>query len=135
MIHSTLRHYRLTTSNLPAMVDWYARIFGMVPNRRSAMRSGAQTDKGLIAAWGTNSNPNSRLTVLAICRLAVERQQKHQHITFDCATIDDLKAAYVRLKNQGIEPVHAVYGVGTTAFYYDDPDHNRVELTVNHSAA
>jgi catechol 2,3-dioxygenase len=47
-----------------------------------------------------------------------------------CATLDDLLTAYGRLKGFGIEPVLTLDDGRSTAFYYDDPDHNRVELTV-----
>jgi catechol 2,3-dioxygenase len=37
-------------------------------------------------------------------------------------------AAYARLKGQGIEPVLTTDTGATTAFYYEDPDRNSVEL-------
>ena len=64
----------------------------------------------------------------------MEAQQglrERQHIIFECSTLDDLLAAYVRLKGLGIEPVHSVHhGAGAT-FYYEDPDQNVVELTLD----
>jgi catechol 2,3-dioxygenase len=32
VIHPTLHHYGLTTANLGAMKDWYAKVLGMTPN-------------------------------------------------------------------------------------------------------
>jgi 2,4-dichlorophenol 6-monooxygenase len=88
----------------------------------------------LVAAWGNSGNTTHRTTLLSIGGRVAQRQQKLQHISFECATLDDL-AAYGRLKNQGIEPLLAVHHGASTSFYYEDPDHNRVELTNDHATA
>ena len=54
-----------------------------------------------------------------------------QHVAFEYQTFDDLLGTYLRLKGLGIMPVWATdHGVGT-AFYYEDPDQNIVEINVN----
>ena len=62
-----------------------------------------------------------------------QRSQHHrlQHVAFELPTIDDLLATYARLKSLGIEPVLTADHGASTAFYYDDPDRNSVELTVD----
>jgi catechol 2,3-dioxygenase-like lactoylglutathione lyase family enzyme len=137
MIRPSVDHFRLTTANLPAMVGWYARLFGMVPTHPPATPGTARSDSGLIAAWGSNHQAKPRIAILSLSGQTVERQprvpQPPRHITFECATLDDLLAAYVRLKGLGIEPTLGVHRGVSTALYYNDPDHNSVELTVDHS--
>jgi catechol-2,3-dioxygenase len=62
-----------------------------------------------------------------------QRSQHHrlQHVAFELPTIDDLLATRTRLKSLGIEPVLTADHGASTSFYYDDPDRNSVELTVD----
>jgi catechol-2,3-dioxygenase len=54
-----------------------------------------------------------------------------QHVAFECTTLDELLGTYVRLKGLDVVPLWAAdHGVGTS-LYYDDPDHNVVEINVN----
>jgi catechol 2,3-dioxygenase-like lactoylglutathione lyase family enzyme len=135
MIRSNVQHFRLTTTNLAAMVGWYARVFGMVPRHSSRAAEEAQTTTRLNAAWSSNDHANPRITILSVSGLTAQPRQSRrpqpQHVTFECATVDDLLNAYERLKGLGIEPVVTVHhGVGAT-FYYEDPDHNVVELKLD----
>jgi hypothetical protein len=136
MIRPTIEHFRLTTTNLSAMVGWYARLFGMVPNQQSATPAAARSDSGLVAAWGSNHHAKSRIAILTLQPGGGEHPPSvplPRHITFECATLDELLTAYVRLKGLGIEPTLAVQRDASTAFCYNDPDHNNVELTVDYS--
>jgi len=54
-----------------------------------------------------------------------------QHVAFEYRTLDDLLGTYTRLKGLGIEPVLCTDGGSQTAFYYEDPDRNSVELNVD----
>jgi catechol 2,3-dioxygenase len=56
------------------------------------------------------------------------RTFRNSHVAFEFSSVDDLLAAYTRLKGQGIEPVSTTDTGATTAFYYEDPDRNSVEL-------
>jgi catechol 2,3-dioxygenase len=131
MIRSSLQHVRLATMNLPAMVGWYARIYGMAP-ARSPTPIGTQAASRLTAAWSSNDRANPRITILSLSGVTVEpRQSERQHskrITFECATLDDLLAAYLRLKRLDIEPLLTLHFGASIAFFYEDPDSNSVEL-------
>jgi catechol 2,3-dioxygenase len=134
MIPTNVHHVRLTTANLPAMVGWYARVFGMAPPRTASTPERAQTPTRLIAAWSSNHRANGRVTLLSLSATAVEAgQSRHRplHIPLECATLEELLAAYARLKGVGIEPVVSIHDAASTAFYYEDPDHNVVELTLD----
>ena len=51
-----------------------------------------------------------------------------QHVAFEHEALDDLLAAYVRLKKEKIVPVMAMDEGVHICLYYQDPDHNNVEL-------
>jgi catechol 2,3-dioxygenase len=64
--------------------------------------------------------------------LTDDRDRSHhhrvQHVAFEYPSVDALLATYTRLKGLGIEPVLTTDTGATTAFYYEDPDRNVVEL-------
>jgi catechol 2,3-dioxygenase-like lactoylglutathione lyase family enzyme len=53
------------------------------------------------------------------------------HIAFTFASLGDLLASYVRLRNLNIRPVFVINHGPTTSLYYEDPDNNNVELQVD----
>jgi catechol-2,3-dioxygenase len=50
------------------------------------------------------------------------------HTAFEYATLDELLGSYLRIKNEGIEPIGCLDHGLTMSFYYVDPDGNCVEL-------
>ena len=135
VIHPTLHHYGLTTANLGAMKDWYAKVLGMTPNHETPAPDGAAALPPMRACWVTNDGANHRIGIIALPGLTAdaERARHHrlQHVAFELPTIDDLLDTYGRLKGLGIEPVLTADHGASTAFYYEDPDRNSVELTVD----
>jgi catechol 2,3-dioxygenase len=120
-VRPTLHHFGLTTSNLEAMVGWYAEVLGMAPNYRSSAPSGAQTAPGLRAVWVTNDGANHRIAIMELPGLTDDpqrsRHRRVQHVAFEPPTIDDLLATHARLKSLGIVPVLTADHGATTAFY------------------
>ncbi len=53
------------------------------------------------------------------------------HFAYAVETLEDLVAAYLRLKDVGIVPDHCINHGFTTSLYYFDPDGNEVELQVD----
>ena len=135
VIHPTLHHYGLTTANLGAMKDWYAKVLGMTPNHETPAPDGAAALPPMRACWVTNDGANHRIGIIALPGLTADAERVHhhrlQHVAFELPTIDDLLDAYARLKGLGIEPVLTADHGASTAFYYEDPDRNSVELTVD----
>jgi len=135
IIRPTLHHFGLITARLEAMVDWYAKVLGMAPNHESRTPSGSQTPSGLRAAWVTNDRANHRIAIMELPGLQDDLQRSRhprlQHMAFKLPSIDALLATYARLKSLGIEPVLTADHGASTAFYYEDPDANSVELTVD----
>ncbi len=132
IIRPTLHHFGLTTARLDEMADWYATVLGMTPNLRSTVALGPEGSGSVAGAWVTNDRANHRVALVSLPGLTADPdRQTHtrlQHVAFEYATLDDLLSTHARLKELGIEPVIAVDHGATTAFYYEDPDGNSVEL-------
>jgi catechol 2,3-dioxygenase len=135
IIRPTLHHFGLTTANLEEMVDWYTKVLRMVPTHQSSTPMGPHTPSGVRAVWVTNDKANHRIGLIALPGLTDDQQRRRhhrlQHVAFELPTIDDLLSTYTRLKGLGIEPVVTADHGATTAFYYEDPDRNSVELSVD----
>src|SRR3984893_1504938 len=135
IVHPRLHPLGLTTSNLDALVEWYRKVLGMgIVHRTSAAASGKDVP-AINAAWVTNDEANHRLAFVQLPRLKADPDRSHhqrlQHVAFEYRTLDDLLCTYARLKGLGIEPLLCTDGGSQTAFYYEDPDHNSVELDVD----
>ena len=132
IIHPTLHHFGVETRHLERMLDWYAKVVGMVTIRSTANPWGSEADMTMSAAFVSNDRANHRIALFATPELK-EDTDKHahtklQHVAFEYATIDDLLNTYTRLKGLLIEPVLTVDHGPTISFYYEDPDGNSVEL-------
>jgi catechol-2,3-dioxygenase len=134
-IHPTLHHFGLTTANLEPMVEWYNKVLGTKPNHESSHPAGAKSPPGLKASWVTNDKANHRIAIMSLPGLKDDPERAHhhrlQHVAFELKTVDEFLATYARLKKLGIEPVLTADHGASTAFYYNDPDRNSVELTVD----
>ena len=136
IVHPRLHHLGLTTANLESMIDWYRKVLGMtIVHRTGAAASNQAGGPPINAAWVSNDEANHRLAFVALPGLFADpdrsRHHRLQHIAFEYRTLDELLGTYVRLKGLGILPVLCTDGGSQTAFYYDDPDRNSVELNVD----
>ena len=135
IIHPTLHHFGVTTLHLEEMVDWYAKVLGMVTVHQSSAPLGKGAPLSASAVWVANDRANHRIGLISASILK-DDPIKHtlsrlQHVAFEYATIDDLLNTYTRLKGLGIEPLLAADHGPTTSLYYEDPDGNSVELLVD----
>ena len=134
--HPKLLHYGLVTASLDAMIDWYRKVLGMTLNNRSEVPARGQNGPGFSAfAFVSNDERDHRLVFFEMPGATVDADRRRhsglQHVAFEYPTLDDLLGAYVRLKGLGILPVWVADHGLATSMYYEDPDQNRVELTVN----
>lgn len=124
LIRPAFHHFGVITAHLEEMLDWYAKVLGMTT---------VQSSHGLV--FLSNDRAHHRLAVLSLPgtreNLDSRPHAKLQHVAFEYATIDDLLTSWERLKGLGIEPVLAADHGPTTAFYYQDPDGNSIELFVD----
>ncbi len=135
-IHPRLQHYGLTTAKLDAMLEWYRKVIGVKVNHRSAVPEGAQRRAPFSAvAFTSNDEVNHRVVFFEVPGVAADpdrsRHARVQHVAFEYQTLDDLLGTYARLKALGILPAFAFEEGFQSAFYYQDPDNNLVELNVN----
>jgi catechol 2,3-dioxygenase len=83
----------------------------------------------------TNDKANHRIAIMAILGLTNDQQRgshhRLQHVAFELPTVNDILTKNARLKGLGIEPVLTAHHRASTALYYEDPDRNSVELTVD----
>ena len=133
--HPKLQHLGLATGNLDAMVDWYGKVLGMTINRRLPPAGPQQPGPSFSAAFVSNDEVHHRMVFFERPGLGIDPEKPGhvgvQHIAFEYETLDDLLSTYVRLKGLSILPMMAAdFGMGT-AFYYEDPDRNIVELNIN----
>jgi len=137
--HPKLAHYGLLTANLDAMVEWYSKVLGMAVNHRSKIpfiaRIARQGPPFSAFAFVSNDEMDHRIVFFEMSDAAIDPDKRRhtglQHIAFEYASLDDLLATYVRLKDLGIQMLWAAdHGVGTSV-YYEDPDRNVVEIFVN----
>jgi catechol 2,3-dioxygenase len=135
IVHPRLHHLGLTTSNLDALIAWYRKVLGMGIVHRTSAAAGGKDVPAINAAWVTNDEANHRLAFVQLPGLNADLDRSHnhriQHVAFEYRTLDDLLGTYTRLKGLGIEPVLCTDGGSQTAFYYEDPDRNSVELNVD----
>lgn len=135
-IHPRLQHLGMTTANIDAMLTWYRTVLGMnLVHRTSSATGDHKGNPVLKAAWVTNDETNHRLAFVELPGLEADAERAHhsrlQHFAFEYRTLDDLLGTYVRLKEHGIMPVLCTDAGAQTAFYYEDPDRNSVELNVD----
>lgn len=136
IVHPRLHHLGLTTANLEQMIDWYRKVLGMTVVHRTGAAAGNQEGApALDAAWVSNDEANHRLALVGLPGLSADadrsRHHRIQHFAFEYRTLDELLGTYARLKGLGILPVLCTDGGSQTAFYYEDPDRNSVELNVD----
>jgi catechol-2,3-dioxygenase len=135
IIRPTLHHFGLTTANLQAMKEWYGKVLGMAPTHETAAPDGAAVLPPMQASWVTNDGANHRIAIMSLPGLTAasdrSRHPRLQHVAFELPSIDALLQTYTCLKAEGIEPVITADHGATTAFYYEDPDRNSVELTID----
>lgn len=134
-VHPKLHHIGLTTGNGEAMTDWYRKVLGMTVNFRFSAPAGLRNGSSFSATFVSNDEAHHRMVFFEMPALATDpeksRHARVQHVAFEYETLDELLGTYTRLKALDILPVMAIDEGLQTGFYYNDPDGNCVELSVN----
>lgn len=129
VIASSLHHFALTTGKLQEMKDWYANVLGAMPVVEVAGVNGATK-----TVWLNYGDSNFRIILTAIDGLESSAPKTGAHlrrIAFAFPTMDDLLNSYARLNSLGVVPAYAADHGAVTSFYYEDPDGNVLEFTVD----
>jgi catechol 2,3-dioxygenase-like lactoylglutathione lyase family enzyme len=135
-IHPKLHHLGLTTGNIEPLVGWYRKVLGMtIVHQTDSAAGGHENTPKIKSAWVSNDEGNHRLAFMELPGLSADPDRPHhhrlQHCAFEYRNIDELLGTYARLKGLGIVPVMCSDEGAQTAFYYEDPDRNSVEIHVD----
>ena len=119
LAHVVLR----TRSNLDAMVQWYCVVLGA----QIVFNAGGRL------VFLSYDDEHHRIAIAASPDLTERppRAAGLDHIAFTYDDINALLTTYERLKQEGILPFVCINHGPTTSLYYNDPDHNRIELQVD----
>ena len=136
IVHPRLHHLGLTTSNVEPMVAWYREVLGMsIIHQTSSATAGHPDLPAIKITWVSNDEANHRMAFVELPGIGADpdraRHCRIQHFAFEYQTLDELLGSYQRLKSRGILPVLCTDSGVQTAFYYEDPDGNSVEINVD----
>jgi catechol 2,3-dioxygenase-like lactoylglutathione lyase family enzyme len=110
VIHPTFHHVTLKTTRLREMIDFYVTLVGAEVIHQDR-----------VGAWLTNDRANHRIALLASPVLNggadKERHTGLHHIAYEYAGLAELNAAYLRLREAGIEPAFCLDHRMTLSYY------------------
>jgi catechol-2,3-dioxygenase len=120
-----IAHYGLRTKNLDAMIEWYKKF----------LDAEIQCDMG-VGAFMTFDDDHHRIVIFTDDETADKAPNSAgvDHIGIGLPDFKSLVENYERLRSIGITPSLPVNHGFTTSLYYDDPDGNQIELTVDNFA-
>ena len=117
-----LAHFVLRSRRFDEAVAWWQTVLGATPRYKNDF-----------IAFLTYDDEHHRLAIVSGPHLTENERASSglEHVAFTYATLDDLLATYVRLKEQGIEPILPINHGMTVSLYYADPDGTQCELQVD----
>lgn len=118
-------HYGLRARKLPEMIEWYQKF----------LNAQVEHDMGF-GAFMTFDDEHHRLVIFTTDD-TVEKDPNAagvEHIGIGLPDFKSLADEYERLKEQNILPSLPVNHGFTTSLYYNDPEGNEIELTVDNFA-
>jgi catechol-2,3-dioxygenase len=115
-------HVVLKTSRYQEMLDWWIGVLG------AQIRYGNE-----FISFLSYDDEHHRLAIVNIpgLKAADTSSVGVEHVAFTFASLDDLFAKYVELKERGVMPFWTVNHGMTLSAYYRDPDGNHVECQVD----
>ncbi len=117
---SRLGHVGLFCNDLMTMRDFYSRVMGLTITDEDL-------DRGICFL---SADPEAEHHELALAQ-AKDPAQKTQHVqqvSFKVESLDDVRAFYDRLQDEGLRIDRTVtHGIACSVYFYD-PEDNRVEL-------
>ena len=111
-------HAVLATKQLKPMVDWYCSVL-----------SAEVVHSNEMLAFLTYDDEHHRVAIARLDNLPDLNRGAAgiDHFAYAYASLGDLLANYVRLKEKGILPYWCINHGPTTSLYYRDPDGNQIE--------
>src|SRR2546428_13937965 len=115
-----LGHVGLFCHDLRAMRDFYARVLGLTI-------SDEDLERGICFL---SAAPEAEQHELALVQAKAPAQKTHnvQQVSFKVKRLDDVRAFYHRLQEEGLKIDRTVtHGIACSVYFYD-PEDNRIEL-------
>src|SRR5499426_2819732 len=117
---SGLGHVGLYCEDLEKMRDFYARVLGLTI-------SDENLERGICFL---SAAPDAEHHELALVQAREPGQKTHnaQQVSFKVKTLDDVRAFYHRLRQEGMKIDRTVtHGIACSVYFFD-PEDNRIEL-------
>jgi catechol 2,3-dioxygenase-like lactoylglutathione lyase family enzyme len=117
---SRLGHVGLYCNDLERMRDFYARVLGLTITDEDL-------ERGICFL---SADPEAEHHELALVRApdATHKTQHVQQVSFKVASMDDVRAFYHRLQDEGLRIDRTVtHGIACSVYFFD-PEDNRIEL-------
>jgi catechol 2,3-dioxygenase-like lactoylglutathione lyase family enzyme len=117
---SRLGHVGLYCNDLERMRDFYARVLGLTITDEDL-------ERGICFL---SADPEAEHHELALVRApdATQKTQHVQQVSFKVASMDDVRAFYHRLQDEGLRIDRTVtHGIACSVYFFD-PEDNRIEL-------
>ena len=117
-----ISHYGIRAQRYKEMIEWYRTVF----------RAKIQHENEFLA-FMTFDEEHHRLVIFEDAATVdkPENAAGVDHVGYGLASFGDLVLTYERWKAEGITPFMPLNHKFTTSLYYQDPDGNQVELSVD----
>lgn len=117
-----ISHYAIRARQLGPMIEWYKKFFDAT----------VEYDAGF-GVFMTFDDEHHRLVIWSDDETAerVANSAGVDHVAIGLPNAGEMAVNYERLRSYGIVPKLAVNHHFTTSMYYDDPDGNEVEFTID----
>ena len=115
-----LGHVGLFSNDLMKMLDFYSRVMGLTITDEDLQRG----------ICFLSADPEAEHHELALAQAKDPSQKTHnvQQVSFKVERLDDVRAFYHRLQNEGLRIDRTVtHGIACSVYFYD-PEDNRIEL-------
>lgn len=115
-----LGHVGLFCNDLMNMRDFYSRVMGLTITDEDL-------DRGICFL---SADPEAEHHELALARAKdpAQKTQNVQQVSFKVGSLDDVRAFYHRLQEEGLKIDRTVtHGIACSVYFYD-PEDNRIEL-------
>jgi catechol 2,3-dioxygenase-like lactoylglutathione lyase family enzyme len=115
-----LGHVGLFCNDLMKMRDFYSRVMGLTITDEDLERG--------ICFLSADPEAEHHELALARAKEPAQKTQNVQQVSFKVGSLDDVRAFYHRLQEEGLKIDRTVtHGIACSVYFYD-PEDNRVEL-------
>jgi catechol-2,3-dioxygenase len=126
MATASLSHFGIHVTDPTRMADFYTRVLGLLVTDRGSLPNNGPT----LTFLSHDPDQHHQLVLVSGRPPGVEYNVVNQ-ISFKLDTLDDLKAAHAKVREEGIKEFRIVTHGNAWSIYFGDPEGNRVELFVD----